>query len=51
MTTPGMSAAAVAPSWPPLPLDGWRDSYATLHMWTQIVGETRLALAPMQNHW
>src|SRR5918911_3977101 len=38
-------------AWPSLPLDQWRDTYATLHMWTQIVGKTRLALAPMQNHW
>lgn len=37
--------------WPALPLDAWRDTYATLHMWTQIVGKTRLGLAPMQNHW
>jgi hypothetical protein len=38
-------------AWPPLALDPWRDTYATLHMWTQIVGKTRLALAPMENHW
>jgi len=37
--------------WPALPLDEWRDSYATLHLYTQIVGKTRLALAPMENHW
>ena len=37
--------------WPALPLAEWRDTYATLHMWTQIVGKTRLALAPHQNHW
>ena len=37
--------------WPALPLDEWRDTYATLHMWTQMVGKTRLALAPPQNHW
>jgi hypothetical protein len=37
--------------WPALPLADWRDTYATLHMWTQIVGKTRLALAPMLNHW
>ena len=37
--------------WPALPLAEWRDTYATLHLWTQIVGKTRLALAPMQNHW
>lgn len=38
-------------AWPALPLAEWRDTYATLHMWMQIVGKTRLALAPMENHW
>jgi hypothetical protein len=38
-------------AWPALPLAEWRDTCATLHMWTQIVGKTRLALAPWQNHW
>lgn len=38
-------------SWPPLPLREWADTYATLHRWLQIVGKTRLAAAPMQNHW
>lgn len=37
--------------WPALPLDSWKDTYATLHMWTQIVGKVRLRLAPMVNHW
>jgi len=37
--------------WPALPLADWQDTYATLHRWTQIIGKTRLALAPMQNHW
>ena len=37
--------------WPELPLEVWRDTYATLHMWTQIVGKVRLALAPHVNHW
>src|SRR5579862_2204441 len=46
-----LARQAVAQAWPPLPLDAWRDTYATLHMWTQIVGKTRLALAPMENHW
>ena len=36
---------------PPLPFAPWQDTFATLHMWTQIVGKTRLALAPMENHW
>ena len=38
-------------SWPALPLDEWKDTYATLHMWTQIVGKVRLALSPLVNHW
>ncbi len=42
---------ACATGWPTLPLAGWRDTFETLHMWTQIVGKTRLALAPMENHW
>lgn len=37
--------------WPRLPLKEWQDTYATLHMWTQIVGKVRLAQAPMLNHW
>lgn len=36
--------------WPALPLDGWRDTYATLHRWTQIVGKVRLARMPWINH-
>jgi len=38
-------------SWPELPLQAWRDTYSTLHMWTQIVGKVRLALSPRVNHW
>lgn len=37
--------------WPALPLAEWEDTRATLHLWTQVVGKVRLALAPMQNHW
>lgn len=36
--------------WSALPIDGWRDTYATLHRWTQIVGKIRLALTPWLNH-
>jgi hypothetical protein len=36
--------------WPALPYDGWKDTYATLHMWTQIAGKIALALAPPLNH-
>jgi len=38
-------------SWPELPLDAWRDTYATLHMWTQIAGKIRMTLSPAVNHW
>lgn len=34
-----------------LPLREWQDTQVGLHLRTQIVGKTRLALAPMQNHW
>src|SRR5215210_2954447 len=37
-------------SWPALPLDAWRDTCATLHLWTQIVGKVRLAQTPWINH-
>jgi hypothetical protein len=37
-------------AWPILPFAEWRDTYATLHMWTQIVGKVRLAQTPWVNH-
>jgi len=42
---------AVDEAWPPLPLAEWQDTYATLHMWTQVVGKIRLAQLPLVNHW
>ncbi len=36
--------------WPALPFAEWKDTCATLHMWTQIVGKIRLALTPWTNH-
>jgi hypothetical protein len=38
-------------AWPPLPLEAWRDTYATLHMWMQIVGKVCLARTPLVNHF
>jgi hypothetical protein len=38
-------------NWPGLPFEEWRETYATLHMWTQVVGKVRLALEPHLNHW
>jgi hypothetical protein len=37
-------------TWPELPLDAWRETYATLHMWLQVAGKVRLAQAPWVNH-
>ncbi|MBE9181412.1 hypothetical protein IQ268_22885 [Oculatella sp. LEGE 06141] len=37
--------------WPPLPIAAWQDTRETLHLWTQVVGKIRLALAPKINHW
>lgn len=37
-------------AWPPLPLDDWKGTYATLHLWTQIVGKIALAQSPPVNH-
>lgn len=37
--------------WPSLPLEEWKDTCATLHMWTQVVGKVRLAQTPLVNHW
>jgi hypothetical protein len=37
--------------WPGLPYNEWKETYDTLHMWTQIAGKIRLTLSPMVNHW
>jgi hypothetical protein len=41
----------IVPHWPALPFDEWKDTCATLHLWTQIVGKIRLACAPLVNHY
>lgn len=43
--------AAELIEWPSLEWEQWKDTAETLHMYTQIVGKTRLALTPTQNHW
>jgi Family of unknown function (DUF5996) len=48
-TLPGSSSKDLA--WPALPYDEWKDTFRTLHMWTQIVGKVRLALSSHMNHW
>jgi len=46
-----MPTAQTPDTWPDLPLDAWRSTRDTLHMWTQIVGKTLLTHSPGQNHW
>ena len=41
----------MAGEWPELPYEAWRDTKQTLHMYMQVVGKVRLALAPMEPHW
>jgi hypothetical protein len=45
-----MTSATSGTAWPPLPLEAWADTCATLHLWTQIVGKIRLTLSPYVNH-
>jgi hypothetical protein len=37
-------------AWPELSYAGWRDTAATLQLWTQVVGKVRLSLTPWLNH-
>ena len=39
-----------SPTWPDIPYPAWRDTAATLQLWTQVVGKVRLALTPWVNH-
>jgi len=41
----------ISPDWPPLPFPEWEKTCDTVHMWTQIVGKTRMVLTPRVNHW
>ena len=43
-------ASIMTTVWPELPLDAWRDTYATLHLWLQIAGKIRHSLSPPLNH-
>jgi hypothetical protein len=36
--------------WPELPVDDWRPTLTTLHLWTQIVGKVRMVNSPWLNH-
>src|SRR5262249_25555927 len=41
----------MAEQWPILPLEQWKDTRDTLHMWTQVVGKIRHASTPLVNHF
>ena len=45
------TAFAKETAFPPLPLEEWRATKNTLHLYLQIVGKIRLALFPPMNHW
>ena len=50
ISTEGPLMHDLAPVWPDLPYAAWRETAATLHLWTQVVGKVRLALTPWVNH-
>ena len=37
--------------WPVLRYEEWKETLATLHRWTQVVGKIRLMQTPLINHW
>jgi hypothetical protein len=48
MTPPSASDYDLPPA---LPFDSWKDTLATVHMWTQVVGKVRPKLCPLVNHF
>lgn len=44
-------SSVARPDWPALPLEAWKETYVTLHMWMQIAGHVRMALSPKVNHF
>jgi len=49
LMAPAPNERSESSAWPELPTT-WVDTYATLHMWSQIVGKIALAQAPRLNH-
>jgi hypothetical protein len=43
-------APAPSDAWPDLVYRDWKDTYRTLHLWSQIVGKVRLSQEPWLNH-
>jgi hypothetical protein len=46
-----MTSNLISTEWPSLPFSEWEATCDTVHLWTQIVGKTRLSLSHRQNHW
>jgi hypothetical protein len=47
----GNGPSAAFEEWPELRYADWRETLDTLHMYTQVVGKLRLALAPFEPQW
>jgi hypothetical protein len=47
---PGYYSPMAVDLWPDLPYNAWKDTYATLHMWTQVVGKIAVKHGPALNH-
>lgn len=41
----------ITETWPALPLEAWRETQETLHLWMQVVGKVKLELSPFWNEW
>jgi Family of unknown function (DUF5996) len=50
VAVPEGTSISTAAAWPELRYDEWKDTCATLHLWTQIVGKIRLVCTPWINH-
>jgi hypothetical protein len=46
-----MSASPAEGLFPPMPLEAWAETKATLHRFAQVVGKIRLAASMRRNHW
>jgi Family of unknown function (DUF5996) len=45
-----MPPSPARPRWPELPYAAWKDTCATLQLWTQVIGKVQLSLTPWLNH-
>ncbi|MGJ3244523.1 MAG: DUF5996 family protein [Elainellaceae cyanobacterium] len=45
-----MSQFTSSTAWPDIPFKDWKETYETLHMWTQVVGKIRLVQSSWVNH-